>query len=186
MLVNLGMSLICLDESCIRISVPWEFNLLCSGVHNDGPNCWKMHAKVPSWEPKHALKCPHGWQNTLNCPLGWLKHDKLPSWVAKTCTKVPSWGQNAHQIALKNSVYATASMYKFSISLRCHGERTSNYGPEEAELPSSNQNRKRHSFSSSLSPRNVGTTGITVDRPHWWKRQRQWGGIVIENEVNQE
>ena len=37
------------------------------------------------------LKCPLGWQNTLNCPLGWLKHDKLPTYVAKTCAKVTSW-----------------------------------------------------------------------------------------------
>ena len=45
-----------------------------------GGTCWKMRAKVPSWEPKRALKCllgsqrsvpkcPLGWQNTLNCPL---------------------------------------------------------------------------------------------------------------------
>ena len=45
---------------------------------------------MPSWEPKSALKCPLGWQNTPKCPLGWLKHDKLPSWVTKTGAKVPS------------------------------------------------------------------------------------------------
>ena len=27
------------------------------------PNCWKTHAKVPSWEPKCVLKCPLGSQN---------------------------------------------------------------------------------------------------------------------------
>ena len=34
------------------------------------PNCWKTWAKVPSWEPKHALKCPLRWQKcTLKFPL---------------------------------------------------------------------------------------------------------------------
>ena len=40
-------------------------------------------------------KCPIGWQNTLNCPLGWLKHDKLPSWEPKHVLKCPLGSQNA-------------------------------------------------------------------------------------------
>ena len=34
-------------------------------------------------------KCPLGWQNTLNCPLGLLKYDKLPSWQPKSMPKCP-------------------------------------------------------------------------------------------------
>ena len=69
-----------------------------------GPNCWKTHTKVASWEPKRTLKCllgsqismpkcPLGWQNTLN-PLGWLKHAKLPSWEPKRILKCPLGCQN--------------------------------------------------------------------------------------------
>ena len=62
------------------------------------PNCWKTHTKVPSWEPKRTLKCPLGWQNTLNCPLGWLKHDKLPSWEPKCMLKCPLGWQKRSKV----------------------------------------------------------------------------------------
>ena len=45
--------------------------LYISDVHN----CWKTRAKVPSWEPKHAQKCPPGSQNMR----------KVPSWSQNMC-----------------------------------------------------------------------------------------------------
>ena len=69
-----------------------------------------MWASRPKKKKKRGLKCPLGWQNTLNCPLGWLKHDKLPSWEPKRALKCPfQWREHAvfSPLPFKKSVNAT-------------------------------------------------------------------------------
>ena len=60
-------------------------------------NCWKMHTKVPSWEPK---KCAKQLAKHTKLPLGWLKHDKLSSREPKHALKFPLGSQNTHSSSL--------------------------------------------------------------------------------------
>lgn len=65
----------------------------------------KKCTKVPTWEPKPVLKCPHGSQNTRKRVLLETKiYPKASSWEqehmlmchlwSQTYSKVSSWGQN--------------------------------------------------------------------------------------------
>lgn len=66
--------------------------LPCQGRAQRGPwwpNCWKMHAKVLSWKPKHMPKCPLG-AKTQTTELFWGPKFVLKlSQRAKICAKVP-------------------------------------------------------------------------------------------------
>ena len=92
-----------------------------------------MHAKVPSWEPKCALKCPLGWQNTLKCPLGWLKHDKLHSCEPKRMLKCPSF----RPCPSKSTPLRTWNITKTSRNgeqKRCVTQQTSNIHQESERV----------------------------------------------------
>ena len=85
----------CINEVCCSLVAQ-----LLKNVHSSALFGGKTHetalleaktcAKVPSWKPKHVLKCSWKPKRVLKCPLGWQKCAKVPSWKPKRVLKC-SW-----------------------------------------------------------------------------------------------